>query len=140
MQELAQFIANHLALTYLLAIILLALMVLEFLRTKRNQCTLDTTKAIQLINRENATVVDIRSSEQYKKGHIIDSQLIASSELMSNTKAFEKLKKRPLIIVCATGFDSQKMAAFLLRQGYNAYSLSGGIRSWSDAELPLVKE
>lgn len=140
MQDLAQFIANHLALTYTFAIALVLLMTIEFIRAKRNQSSINTAAAIQLINRENAIVIDIRSQLLYKAGHIIDAYSFTASDLMANTKPIEKFKKRPLIVVCDNGFDSQKMAAFLLRNGYNAYALAGGVRSWSEAELPLIKE
>ena len=140
MQDLAQFIATHLALTYTLAITLVVLMTIEFMRARRNQTSIDVARAVQLINRENAVVIDIRSSEQYKKGHIIDSRSLMAKDMMLDTKVIEKFKKRPIVVVCATGFDSQKMAAFLIRHGYNAFALSGGVRSWSEAELPLIKQ
>ena len=140
MQDLAQFIANHMALTYLLATALVLLMAIEFMRTRRNQFAVDPAGAVRLINRENAAVIDVRSKELYKKGHIVDAYSFSATDLMSNAKPIEKFKKRPLVVVCTAGFDSQKMAAFLIRQGYNAYSLSGGMRAWSEAELPVVKE
>jgi rhodanese-related sulfurtransferase len=140
MQDLAQFIANHMVLTYALAIILILLMILEFFRAKRNQHAINTSTMVQLINRENAVVIDVRPLDMHKKGHIIDAHPFSASVLMTNTKPLEKFKKRPIIVVCDTGFESQKMAAFLLRQGYNAHSLAGGQRAWTEADLPLIKE
>lgn len=140
MQDLAQFIANHMALTYLFAITLVLLMFVEFIRARRNQVAVDVPRMVQLINRENAVIIDIRSNDLFKKGHINDARSLASKDLTTNTKVIDKFKKRPLVVVCATGLDSQKIAAFLSRQGYNAFALSGGIRSWSEAQLPLIKQ
>lgn len=139
MQDLTTFIFNHLLLSYAFSGVLVLLMIVEFLRQKRNTFVIDTTRAVQLINHDNAVVIDIRVADSYAKGHIIDAVSITSSDLTTNTKKYEKYKLRPVIVVCNTGSESQKIAAFLLKQGYNAYSLSGGLRAWTGADMPLIK-
>lgn len=140
MQEISTFIINHLLLTYAFSGVLILLMIVEFLKQKRNAFVINTTRAVQLINHDNAIVIDIRVADSYAKGHIIDAQSIAASDLTTNTKKYEKFKLKPVIVVCNTGSESQKIAALLLKQGYNAYSLAGGLRAWSGADMPLVKE
>jgi rhodanese-related sulfurtransferase len=107
---------------------------------KRNNFRITATQAVQLINRQNAAIIDIRATDSFRKGHIIDAVSLTSKEIMDGSKKIEKFKNKPVIIVCNAGIESQKIAALLLKQGYNAFSLSGGIRAWSEAELPLVKE
>ena len=131
MQDFMTFISQHLALTYTLAGVFLLIMVVEFLRLKRNTFCINVPRAIQLINRENAVVIDTRSPEAFKSGHIINAEKLS---------AIEKFRTKPLVLVCQTGQESQKIAAKLLKEGYNVYSLSGGLRAWSEAGLPLVKE
>jgi rhodanese-related sulfurtransferase len=138
MQDLMTFISQHLALTYTLAGTLLLLMLVEFLRLKRNTFCINVPKAVQLINREN--VIDIRNQDAFKNGHIIDAQALSAKEILDHSKKIEKFRTKPLILVCQTGQESQKIAALLLKQGYNVYSLSGGLRAWSEADLPLIKE
>lgn len=140
MQDFMTFLSNHLTLTYTLAATLLLLMVVEFLRLKRHNVSIDVPKAVQLINREQAVVIDIRPKDLYRKGHIIDAHSISAKEMQENTKKMDKFKTRPLILVCARGNESQKITILLRKQGYNAYSLSGGISAWITTELPLVKE
>lgn len=140
MQDLSQFIARHLGLTYALAITLLALMVIEYLRARRNQVNINTVQAVQLINRQNAVVIDIRADDTFRTGHILDAISLSSADLLNSGKKLEKYKKRPIIVVCNGGMESQKIAAHLLKQGYNAFSLAGGLRAWSDADLPIVKD
>lgn len=139
MQEISTFIANHLALTYALAIVLVLLMIVEFLRLKQQAARVEPSRAVQLINRENAVVIDVRSQENFKSGHIIDALSYPANTVLENTKKIERFRAKPLIIVCATGIESQKIASTLTKQGYNAYSLAGGLRAWSNAEMPLVK-
>ena len=56
MQDIMTFLFNHMVLTYTLAIVLVLLMIIEFLRLKRHSFNVPVSKAIQLINRENAVV------------------------------------------------------------------------------------
>ena len=135
MQDLFTFMTHHLALSYSLAIVLFLLAVVEFMRLKRNNFRINTTQAVHLINRQNAVIIDIRSNELFRKGHIIDAASVTAKEIMDGGKKIEKYKNKPVIIVCNSGMESQKIAASLLKRGYNAYSLSGGIRAWSDAEF-----
>ena len=139
MQELITFITQHMALTYAFAIVLVLLMIVEFIRLKRNNFRISTVQAVQLINRDNAVVIDIRASDLYQKGHIIDSISLSSKDIQESPKKIEKFRARSLIIVCQTGMESQKVAALLLKQGYNVYALAGGLRAWSEANMPLVK-
>jgi len=139
MQDISTFVSNHLGLSYAFAIVLVLLLIVEALRAKRNTLNIDVSKAIQLINRENAVVIDIRSTAQYQNGHILDALPIPSSELHVAGKKIEKYKNKPIIIVCAAGVSSQKAAASLIKQGYNAYSLIGGIKAWGEANMPIIK-
>lgn len=140
MQELMMFLSNHQTPTLVLAIVLILLMAVEFLRLKRQHYRVNVQKAVYLINRENAIVIDIRPKDLYQKGHIIDAESCPAQEIQTNSKKIEKFKSKPIILVCGAGIESQKIAALLLKQGYNAHSLAGGLRAWIGADLPLVKE
>lgn len=140
MQEITTFVTNHSLLSLALVAVLLLLMLIELIRAKKNVFNISPTQLTRLINRENAAIIDIRQSEAYKQGHIIDAQSVNPQEIRQNPKKLEKFKARPLVIVANASSESQKIAAFLLKHGYNAYSLTGGIRAWSDAQMPLIKE
>lgn len=140
MQNFTVFIANHMGLFYAFASILIALMIVEAIRAKRSRARLRPSEAVLLINKQNAVVVDIRNNNSYRSGHIVDALSLPASDLPEAGKKLEKYKNKPLIVVCGNGNDSQKAAADLAKRGYNAFVLSGGIRAWSSADLPLVRE
>ncbi len=140
MENFTVFIARHMGLFYLLGAILIALMIIEAIRAKRGRVRLRPTDAVILINKQNAVVIDIRNNETYRKGHIIDALNLPPRELSEAGKKLDKYKNKPLIVVDGNGTDSHKAAAALVKQGYNAFILAGGIRAWSGADLPLVKE
>lgn len=86
-------------------------------------------------------VIDIRNNFSYSIGHIpssiniLDQNLI---ELIEEGNIFPKTKK--IIIVCRNGDLSKKIAYFLKVQGYNAFSLKGGILQWKNNGLELVRD
>ena len=139
MQAFNTFIANHLGLTYALAVTLVLLMIVEFLRLKRNNFRVDVKSAVNLINRDNAVVIDLRPADTFKNGHIVDALSLNATDMQTTLQKMVKFKTRPVILVDGNGLESQKIALRMIKEGYNVYVLSGGIRSWQQASLPLVK-
>lgn len=139
MQEFINFLSQHLSLTFVAGGILIALFIIELIRQQKKSNSLPPLQATQLMNHQNGVVVDLRSPEEYGKGHIIDAYSIPTANLRESTKKLEKFKSKPMIFVCNTGMESQKVAAQLLKQGYNAFSLAGGVKGWVEANMPLVK-
>jgi rhodanese-related sulfurtransferase len=139
MQDLEAFISNHWQLAYGFAAVLTLLVIVEFLRARRATSMVDTKRAVHLMNRENATVIDTRMNDAFRQGHIIDAVTLSLDDLQQNNKKLERLKNKPVILICNTDAEAQKTAASLAKQGYNSYALAGGIRAWKEAGLPLVK-
>jgi rhodanese-related sulfurtransferase len=101
---------------------------------------LTTNEATQLINREDAEVVDIRSQNEFKNGHIINAKNISLQELPEQFNKLRKNSGKGIIFYCANGSLSLKEAQKLMRQGEEMiYCLKGGITSWKNANLPLTK-
>ncbi len=139
MQDILLFMNHHLALVTLLAIILVMLVILEFIKIKRGAKRLTPAEVIHVINHDKGVVIDIRSSDAFATGHITGAISLPLSHLAEKIKKIEKFKLQPIVIVCATGADSPKAAVILAEQGFQAKLLNGGMRAWRDAEMPLVK-
>lgn len=94
-----------------------------------------------LVNRQNATVVDVRAEADFSKGHITGARHVPMADIEKQQLAgLEKLKAEPIIVVCQAGMTAQKAAASLLKQGFSSVSvLQGGMGSWTGASLPVVK-
>ena len=140
MENFTIFISHHLDIFYIFAGLLAALSIVEFIRSKRSNARLSPVEAVLMINKKNAVVIDIRNQDHYRKGHIVDAENLPLSDLPTATKKLDKYKNKPVILVCNNGVDSQKAAANLAKQGYTAFILAGGMRAWSGADLPLIKE
>ena len=101
---------------------------------------LSPTQAVLLINREKANVVDVRSAEEFASGHLIGSRHVAVDKIAAELTKTVPDKKRPLLLVCASGMRSQKAQRIALQMGYEkVHSLGGGLKNWQDANLTLEK-
>lgn len=101
---------------------------------------MDTVNAMNLINRSNALVLDVREQSEYDAGHIINSRLISMSNLKERVGELEKYRERPIVVVCRSGTRSAPATAFLNKQGFaQVHVLSGGVMAWQKANLPLEK-
>ncbi|QOI10867.1 rhodanese-like domain-containing protein [Blochmannia endosymbiont of Colobopsis nipponica] len=99
-------------------------------------------KAIQLINREDAIVIDLRSSDDYRKGHIIRSVNLSALDIQSDYyRTVIRKKNIPLLLVCDNDKISFNLARYLNKRiGLkNVYVLQNGISRWLHEQLPLVK-
>jgi len=138
MGQLGQFVTNHWALWVALIVILLLVLINELYSQKKRAKELSPSAAIDLINHENAVVIDLRDPELFRAGHIIDSVCTPSDDF--SQKRMEKYKTKPVILVCARGLQSVVMATKLRAEGFTQpMVLAGGITAWQAAGLPLVK-
>lgn len=139
MQDILSFVNHHLLLFTALAIILVILIILEFIKLKRGATRLSPARVTHLMNHSKGIVIDIRTPEAFATGHVTGAISLPLSDLKTKIKKIEKFKSQPIVIICATGADSPAAASLLAEQGFQTYMLNGGIRAWRDAEMPLIK-
>lgn len=93
-----------------------------------------------LINQQQAVVVDVRAVADYKAGHIVDALNIPVSQLDSQIQQLDKHAGKPLVVVCKMGQHSGAAAKQLKAKGYEqVYRLSGGMMEWTNSQMPLVR-
>jgi rhodanese-related sulfurtransferase len=100
----------------------------------------DIQAALQLINHKNAFVLDVREPDEYKGGHILNSQLIPLGKLKERIGELSKYKNVPVVVVCRSGNRSGTACVTLAKEGFSqAYNLAGGMMAWQKANLPTQK-
>lgn len=101
--------------------------------------SVSTAEAVRLVNREKAQLIDVCEPAEYAAGHATGAKNVPLSTLDA-AKNLPTNKALPLVVVCASGARSTRAVAMLKKQGYaNAQSLSGGMKAWRDAHLPVEK-
>jgi rhodanese-related sulfurtransferase len=102
--------------------------------------SVNPTAATLLINRSKAIVIDVRTAEEFAKGHLARSKNIVINQLPSDLESLKIAKNLPIILVCDTGTRSSSMIQKIKTAGYaEVFNLEGGIKAWNLAGLPLVK-
>ena len=100
----------------------------------------NTTRAIELINREDAQLLDVRDAGEYGAGHLLGAKHLPLARIDEGAGELAKKKERPLIVYCDGGERSGKAAAALKRQGFTRVAaLTGGLDAWRQAGLPVEK-
>lgn len=141
MQEYIQFFQAHpvLSLAWIGLFVAVIMMTIKSSTQKFNN--VNPQEATQLINREDAKVVDVRSKEEFKKGHIVNAINVPLAQIKNNqATALEKHKSSPIILACNAGMTSSQAAQLLVAQGFeNVHNLKGGMGEWKAANLPVSK-
>jgi rhodanese-related sulfurtransferase len=102
--------------------------------------TLTANGAVQRINREKAVVVDVSEAEEFAAGHVGGAKNVPLAQLEDKLASTVKNKSLPLILVCASGARANRALAVAKKLGYEqAEVLSGGLKAWKEANLPLEK-
>ncbi|MFN0003386.1 MAG: rhodanese-like domain-containing protein [Burkholderiaceae bacterium] len=101
---------------------------------------LSPSLVVQMMNKERAHVLDVRSYPEFCEEHIVGAQHLALLELQAKLSQTQKNKQLPLIMVCASGSRAQKAVSIAKKLGYEqVHSLSGGLKAWKEASLPTQK-
>ncbi len=102
--------------------------------------SLSASGAVQLINRDKAVVIDVSEAEEFATGHVGGAKNLPLNQLEELLPAAVKNKALPLILVCPTGARANRALATAKKLGYEqAQCLSGGLKAWKEANLPLEK-
>jgi rhodanese-related sulfurtransferase len=141
MERLPEFISNHLFLVSLFVSLLMLLIWNLYGGAMSGVKQVIPAELTRLINRENAVVVDVRLQEDYKNNHILHAINIPGKDFETDKGKLDKYKKQAVVVYCASGVESARIARSLAALGFEqVYSLKGGLPSWQSANLPLTKE
>lgn len=117
-----------------------AMLLWPYLRRGTGGPWVTTLEATQLINREDALVLDVRDPAEFAGGHMLGAKNIPVADIEKRAGEIEKQKSRPVIVLCNEGSRASKAAALLRARGFEkVVNLSGGFPAWQQAGLPVVK-
>ena len=140
LEELLAFAGRHPLLSTGLGVLTLAIVGNEVSQLFRGFRGVRPAALTQLINRDNALVVDLRPANDFEKGHIPGAKNVLMSQFDPEHKRLAPAKSLPVVLVCKDGQSSGGAAKRLKKAGFEqVYVLDGGIAGWQQADLPLVK-
>ncbi|HLD16450.1 MAG TPA: rhodanese-like domain-containing protein [Coxiellaceae bacterium] len=137
--RLPEFVAHHWLLVTAFVLVLVAV-VIEERRNAFLSGGIKPKEAVNLLNHQNASILDLRSSTHFEAGHVLKAKSIPFEALEAKLDSLKKLQNRPIIVVCDTGRNGLRAAAFLKsKQFKNVHILAGGMDAWEKEELPVVR-
>lgn len=138
MDKFLEFTSNHVLLVSALMISFFVLIFSELRRKAGGLVNVEAGDAVKLINND-ALVVDIRSTEAFGRGHIVNAKNIPGDELDARIDQLEKYKSTPIVAVCDSGVTTTGVVNKLRGAGFESvFGLKGGMSGWGQAGLPVV--
>lgn len=140
LQHLPEFFRNHPLLCGAFVALLIAVVGTEVARLFRGFKEVTPAGLTQLINRENALVIDLSPPADYEKGHVPGAKNVAMAQFDPEHKDLVPVRELPVAITCRSGVTAEQAAKRLVKAGFQrVYVLGGGNAAWTQADLPLAK-
>ena len=97
-----------------------------------------TVNVTQLINHQNALLLDVREANEFAGAKLPQAVHIPLSQLKDRVGELAKMSSRPVVVYCGVGRRARTAGSILANAGFGSiYMLSGGLKAWKDAGLPL---
>tara|TARA_B110000263_G_scaffold28665_1_gene21796 strand:- start:169 stop:582 length:414 start_codon:yes stop_codon:yes gene_type:complete len=88
---------------------------------------------------EPLVLLDVRTVEEFKSGHIRNSINIPHEILLSNIDLVSEYNDEPLVVYCRSGKRASLVIEALKKHGFtNVVDIEGDILAWSQSNYPLV--
>lgn len=82
-------------------------------------------------------ILDVRSPDEWEKGHIPGAQHIFLPEVPQ--KSGELNKKKPVAVYCDSGYRASIAASMLQTEGFDVHNVPGSWQAWRNAKYPIEK-
>ncbi len=137
MARLFEFIGNH---PYLVGAFVLLLALFIRNESRRGGQSVSPQELVNMVNRSDAVVVDVRERQEFSAGHIAGAVNIPHNALESRLSELDKYRDRPVVVACKVGQNAGTAGTLLRKRGFqNVSRLTGGMAEWRNQNLPVVK-
>jgi rhodanese-related sulfurtransferase len=139
-KQFSTFITDH-WLLFLALVVILALLIMSFIKSRfLGFKEIKPAEVVQLLNHNDAIVIDVRDDKEYSEGHILNAVHVPLGVLEGRLNELEKYRARHVIVACNAGQQSARAGMIMQKQGFtNLYKLAGGMRAWQSAHLPVTR-
>lgn len=99
------------------------------------------TRQIKKLHKKEVLVIDVRTPEEYREGHLEGALLIDVKDETFKEKIAELDKTRNYYVYCRSGKRSTHAQDLMLAMGFeNVCNVEGGILKMKEDGIPLVTE
>jgi thioredoxin 1 len=114
--------------------------ILFFLHSGFSQTVVNVnaTKFNELLQSGRGVTLDVRTPQEYSRGHIANSTLIELSDKELVKKLSLLQKDKPVYLYCLSGSRSRVLANYMIKNGFSqVYNLQQGLIDWQRNKFPL---
>ena len=87
--------------------------------------------ARDMMDNEDVTIVDVRTLQEYKEGHVPGAVNIPNEEIADTELELLSEKEDKILVYCRSGRRSKEAADKLIKMGYSQVYDFGGIIDWT---------
>ena len=124
----------------LVSLLLILIYAFAFLERVKGGKPISARETTQLINTEQAVLVDLRDAKEFSEGHIAGAINIPLSKVDSRISELEKYRDKVIILADKLGHQAGATGKVLAKGGFNVRRLQGGVAEWANQSLPLIKK
>lgn len=140
MENLPEFVESHPILVAAFAAILAMIVYSELGRINRKWKEISPLEASQLLSHDGAIALDVRESNEFQDGHIIDAKHVPLSKVKDQLDTIAKDRETPVVAYCRSGNRSGVACGTLTKEGFSrVYNLRGGVMAWQSENMPLKR-
>jgi len=97
-------------------------------------------QAIALLeNDDNITLLDVRTPQEFRSGHLRDATLIPLGKLEANLNKLAPSKNKKILVYCRSGNRSIAASRILEKHGFTPLNVKEGIVGLMGAKAEIVK-
>ena len=139
MDRLLDYFTNHPLLAGAAGVVAFFVLAFELRRRGSHTHAITPNETIRLMN-AGAVLVDLRSANHFKDGHITGARNVPGDQLLTDPKVLDKFAAKSLVLYCDDGVATGAAIRTLTRAGAkDVFSLRGGLSAWKQENLPVVK-
>lgn len=126
--------------TGIIVAVIVVLFIAFGIYNKRGIIMINAESAKKLIEKGGVKILDVRTPEEFKGGHLKGAVLIPVSEINQRIGELSSVKDSELLVYCHSGGRSSSASQILRGQGFTkVHNLQGGVTAWSGMGYLLVK-
>jgi phage shock protein E len=119
---------------------IIVLLIVYGIYSKKGIIMVNVESAKKMIDEGSVKILDVRTKEEFKGGHLLGAVLIPVSEINQRISELSSLKDSDLLVYCHSGGRSISASQALRRLGFTkVHNLQGGVTAWSGMGHLLVK-
>jgi rhodanese-related sulfurtransferase len=92
-------------------------------------------KEAEDLGRGGAVLLDVREPAEWQVGHVPGAVHVPLGQLEGRFGALPRDQR--IVVICRSGNRSGTATAVLVRSGFDAVNLRGGMQAWASAGLPV---